>query len=977
MELFKLLGTIAIEGADIANEQITKITEKAGDVANKLGVNLEKVGKTASKIGTKMSIGLTTPLTFIGKKAISAASDFESAMSEVAAISGATGRDFEALEQKAKEMGERTKFSASESAEALKYMAMAGWKTEDMLNGLEGIMNLAAASGEELGLTSDIVTDALTAFGLSASDSAHFADVLAAASSNANTNVSMMGETFKYIAPVAGSLGYSTEDTALAIGLMANSGIKAGQAGTALRSALTNLVNPTEDMAAAMINLGLMTEETANVIDNGKIMKAQQKVEDKTFALEKAQIKYNTAVEKYGVESSQAQTASVNLEKAQVELERAMAKLTETQMGEAECIGFNNQLLMDSAGNMKSLRDVIGTLREKFAGLTEEQQSQTAATLFGKEAMSGMLAIINASDTDLEKLAKSIDECEGSTKKMADTMNDNLTGQITLLKSQLEGLAIQFVTLVMPFLKDMVTWLSNLCTWISNLDDGSKKLVITIGAIIAAAGPILIFIGNVASGIGNIIKFIGLLSGGIGNLTPMVSGIAGLGSKLLGGIGSLATKIGSALIPALTAIGPVGWAIIGAITALVAAGVALYKNWDEVSQWASKAWGAIKEVVSGALESISNFLTKIFDFVKNNWQGLLLMIANPFVGAFKLIYDNCESFRNFIDGFLENIKDGFSNTWNSLKDAVSSAWEGIKEKTSQGMEAVKEVFSNGIEAAMSFKDKFLGGLTELKDKAAQKFQELKDSASQKVSELKETIVSKATELKDKASAAFSGIADKAVEGFNNLREKGSSAIEGLGSAFTNIFSSMWNTVVEKASAFAEKFSQPFENAKDKVRDIVSSIKEFFNFNWELPKIKLPHFNISYDTGGLLGGLATKIGLPGIPKFDVEWYKDGGIMTDPTAFGFNPYSGKVMAGGEAGPEAIAPISTLQSYVQEAVSESNYQLYQVLNQILALLIQYFPQLANKQLVLDTGALVGELAEPMNEELGKITYMRERWN
>ena len=183
--------------------------------------------------------------------------------------------------------------------------------------------------------------------------------------------------------------------------------------------------------------------------------------------------------------------------------------------------------------------------------------------------------------------------------------------------------------------------------------------------------------------------------------------------------------------------------------------------------------------------------------------------------------------------------------------------------------------------------------------------------------------------------------------------------------------------MEKASAFAEKFSQPFENAKDKVRDIVSSIKEFFNFNWELPKIKLPHFNISYDTGGLLGSLATKIGLPGIPKFDVEWYKDGGIMNDPTAFGFNPYSGKVMAGGEAGPEAIAPISTLQSYVQEAVSESNYQLYQALNQILALLTQYFPQLANKQLVLDTGALVGELAEPMNEELGKITYMRGRWN
>ena len=652
----------------------------------------------------------------------------------------------------------------------------------------------------------------------------------------------------------------------------------------------------------------------------------------------------------------------------------AMALMEEALQATADAAAYYDRSLDDTSESLVSfLKGNFSNDAALGVSATEFTRNAKAAKLFGKKYND--LTEIQKQQTLLKMVtdAQKLSGAMGQASREADGF-ENVMGN---LKESSKLLAAEFGEVLLPHVVNLIQGLTGLLQRFSNLDEGTKKIILTLGGVAVAVGPVLTITGKIVSGIGEIIRIGGILKGGIGNLTPMVSGIAGLGSKLLGGIGSLATKIGSALIPALTAIGPVGWAIIGAITALVAAGVALYKNWDEVSQWASKAWGAIKEVVSGALESISNFLTKIFDFVKNNWQGLLLMIANPFVGAFKLIYDNCESFRNFIDGFLENIKDGFSNTWNSLKDAVSSAWEGIKEKTSQGMEAVKEVFSNGIEAAMSFKDKFLGGLTELKDKAAQKFQELKDSASQKVSELKETIVSKATELKDKASAAFSGIADKAVEGFNNLREKGSSAIEGLGSAFTNIFSSMWNTVVEKASAFAEKFSQPFENAKDKVRDIVSSIKEFFNFNWELPKIKLPHFNISYDTGGLLGGLATKIGLPGIPKFDVEWYKDGGIMTDPTAFGFNPYSGKVMAGGEAGPEAIAPISTLQSYVQEAVSESNYQLYQVLNQILALLIQYFPQLANKQLVLDTGALVGELAEPMNEELGKITYMRERWN
>ena len=178
-------------------------------------------------------------------------------MSKVAAISGAAGDELETLSDKAKEMGAKTKFSATEAASAFEYMAMAGWKTTDMLGGIEGIMNLAAASGEDLAAVSDIVTDALTAFGLSAQDSGHFADVLAQASSNATTNVGLMGATFKYVAPVAGAMGYSIEDTAVAIGLMANAGIKGEQAGTALRAMFTRLVKPPKDAADALDALGI------------------------------------------------------------------------------------------------------------------------------------------------------------------------------------------------------------------------------------------------------------------------------------------------------------------------------------------------------------------------------------------------------------------------------------------------------------------------------------------------------------------------------------------------------------------------------------------------------------------------------------------------------------------------------------------------------------------------------------------------
>ena len=213
-----------------ANQSATAVQKIAAT-----GEKLKGIGDNISSVGQKF-LPVTAAVTGLGAAAVKTAADFDTAMSQVAAVSGATGSDLDALRDKAREMGSKTKFSASEAAEAMNYMAMAGWKTEDMLSGIEGIMNLAAASGEDLATTSDIVTDALTAFGLTAADSGHFADILAAASSNANTNVSMMGETFKYCAPIAGALGFSAEDTAEAIGLMANAGIKSTQAGTALHA---------------------------------------------------------------------------------------------------------------------------------------------------------------------------------------------------------------------------------------------------------------------------------------------------------------------------------------------------------------------------------------------------------------------------------------------------------------------------------------------------------------------------------------------------------------------------------------------------------------------------------------------------------------------------------------------------------------------------------------------------------------------
>jgi len=313
-----------------------------------------------------VSLGLTDT--------INTQKDFEAAMSQVQAVSGADSDELEQLTKKAEEMGATTKFTATDSAEAFNYMAMAGWKTEDMLDGISGIMQLAAAANEDLGTTSDIVTDALTAFGLKASDAGMFSDVLAAASSNANTNVSMMGETFKFAASMAGSLGYSVQDVALMTGLMANSGIKASMAGTALNSIMTRLSTNTHHARDTLEELGIK--------------------------------------------------------------------------------------FFDAQGNARPLVDVMEELRDATANMNDEQKTSVANAIAGTNSQKGLLAILNASETDYNKLANAIDNAAGASERMADTQLDNLSGSITLLQSAVDGVKISFGSRLNHYVRDVADGLT-------------------------------------------------------------------------------------------------------------------------------------------------------------------------------------------------------------------------------------------------------------------------------------------------------------------------------------------------------------------------------------------------------------------------------------------------------------------------------------------------------------------------------------
>lgn len=368
----KQTGNSIASSAKSAEKQVETASKQTSEQVKKNNKEIGESSKTASEQSAQYWTGAGSKIKSIlstitaatatgavaaGTAAINAGRSFEAGMSEVKAISGASRKDLEALTNKAKEMGATTKFSATQASEGLKYMAMAGWNSQQMIAGLPGVMNLAAASGENLGTVSDIVTDALTAMGLKASDSAHFADVLATAASSSNTNVAMMGETFKYAAPVAGSLGYNIEDLAQAIGLMGNAGIKSSQAGTALRSILTRLASPPKDCAEAM--------------------------------------------EKYGIS------------------------------------------IKNSDGKMKSLMEVMENMRDSLQGLPEDEQAAAASALGGQEAMSGLLAIVNASESDFNKLSKAIDNASGAAQDQADIMNDNLQGALYELGSAAESAGIE------------------------------------------------------------------------------------------------------------------------------------------------------------------------------------------------------------------------------------------------------------------------------------------------------------------------------------------------------------------------------------------------------------------------------------------------------------------------------------------------------------------------------------------------------
>ena len=833
--------------AATTNTALSKI-----DVA---GQKMETVGNSIAGAGKKM-MGVTTVIGGVGVAAVKTAADFDSAMSQVAAVSGATGKDFDALRNKAREMGAKTKFSATEAAEAMNYMAMAGWKTEDMLDGIEGVMNLAAASGEDLAATSDIVTDALTAFGLSAKDSGHFADILAAASSNANTNVSMMGETFKYCAPIAGALGFSAEDTAEAIGLMANAGIKSSQAGTALRTIMNNLAGDVKISGKA---IGDVTIATTNA---------------------------------------------------------------------------------DSS--MRDLSDILADCRSAFGNLTESEKAQAAESLVGKNAMSGFLALMNAGEDDIAKLSSAIDNCDGSAEKMAMTMQDNLAGQLTILKSQLQELAISFGDILMPAIRSIVSKLQGFVDKLNGMDEGTKRTIVTIALLVASIGPLLVIIGTAISKIGVAMQGVVKLANCISKLKVSVQGGTGV-------LGKLGAALGGISAPVL--------AVVAVIAVLVAAFVHLWKTNEGFRDAIIGTWNRIKDTISGFCQGIVDRLnalgfqfTDIVDVLKTVWDGFCQVLAPIFEGVFNNIANILSTVTGVITGILDvfigiftgnwsqawtgvkeifssiwngissfftnilnvikgvadvvlgwfgtswnevwtNIKTFFEGIWNGIATFFTTIWETLKNIVTVGIMAIGSILSAAFDIITlpfrfiweNCKEIIISVWDAIKSKVSTVIHAVASVISTVMNAIKtvfstvwnaiKTVVTTVVNaIKSVVTTVFNAIKSTATTVWNAIKAAVTTPVNAIKSTVTTVFNSVKSTVTSifngiKSTATSvwngikTAITTPIEAAKNKVKSVVDAIKGFFSgMKISLPHIKLPHFKV---TGKL------SISPPSVPHLSID------------------------------------------------------------------------------------------------------------
>ena len=682
------------------------------------GEKLKTVGDNISSAGQKL-LPVTAGVTALGTAAVSTAANFESSMSQVQAtmgitkdamstVNGESVNTMDTLSALAKKMGSETAFSASECAEALNYLALAGYDTQQMCDTLPTVLNLAAAGGIDLASASDMVTDAMSALGMGVDEAGTMVDQMAKTASTTNTSVAQLGEGILTIGATAKTVKGGTAELNTALGILANNGIKGAEGGTHLRNVILSLQNPTDKAAACMEQLGLD--------------------------------------------------------------------------------------VYDSEGNMRSLNDILGDLNTSMDGMTAAEKSNIIGQIFNKTDLSSVNALLANTGTTWDDLQQSIIDSGGAAQQMADTQLDNLQGQITILKSALEGLAISFGELLLPAIKMIVGWVQQFVDWLNGMDEGTKKVITTVALLAAALGPVLIVVGKVVSAVGTIMTIV-----------PKVAGVINT------------VKTAFAALNTTMLANPI-FLIIAAITALVAAFIYLWNTNEDFRQFWINLWENVKEVAIAVWEAIKNFFTAAWEAISSTaqavWNGIKDFFSGLWEGIKTIFSTVVEVIKTIITTYFNIYKTIITTVLNAIKTVFTTVWNGIKTVVTTVVTAIQTFITTAWNA-------------------------IKNTVTTVLNAIKTVITTVWNAIKSAVTSVVNGIKSTITSVWNGIKSTVSSVVNSIKNTVTTVFNNIWSGIKGTMGKIVSSIKEGFNNAisfitslpskalqwgKDMIMGIVNGIK---------------------------------------------------------------------------------------------------------------------------------------------------------
>ena len=731
----------ALKTASSQLKGFTDSSKSTGDRITSLGSGLKTMGQNMTKY-------VTTPLTGLGTASVMTAATFEKSMSNVQALSGATGKDLEDLTNIAKEMGAKTQFSASEAADALGFMALAGWDSKQSMSALPGVLDLAAASGMGLADASDMVTDYLSAFGEEADQAGRMSDVLAYAQANSNTTTQALGEAFKNCAVNANSFGLDIEQTTALLGKLGDQGLKGSEAGTALNAVFRDMSSKMKDGAIA--------------------------------------------------------------------------------------IGDTNVKITDANGNFKSMAEIVAGVQKATDGLSESEKMVALQSTFTSDSIKAMGILMNTGSDSIQNFTNELYNSNGAASEMAATMNDNLSGQITTLKSALEGAAISIGEALLPMVKDLVAWINNLVTWFNSLSPSMQTSIVMAAGLAAAIGPVLIIIGQMSTGIGVLVNAFGLLS--IAKLKDKAETIAlhllyakdavlkaastaatyaqiaaTTAWNVVCGVATAVTTALGAAIAFLTS--PIGLVIL-AITALIAIGVLLYKNWDTIKAKCSEIWeNTIKPMIEKVTNAIKNVITTV-------WNGITSFLTTIWNGIKSVATAVWEGIKTLIELRINATKAVITTVWNAIKTVTSSVWNGIKTLISTVWNAIKSVVTTAVNGVKSVITSVFNAIKGVISSTSNGW---KATLQAVWTGIKSVVSTGVNAVKSTISSVFNGIQSILTAPFKAAQSVISGILGGISSAISKVTSAIKN-VTKLGKSMPNTDSQiSKENNQDKLDTDYSNV----------------------------------------------------------------------------------------------------------------------------------------------------------